>query len=373
MTHDAYIRGLGFYVPETVVTNADLEKIVETTDEWITTRTGIKERRVAAPGQASSDLALGAAKAALADAGMQADELTHILVYTLTPDFYCPPTACLLEEKLGIRGKFAQDLNAACSGFVYGLETARAIVALHPEAKVLLCAAEVLTSRTNWADRRTCVLFGDGASAAVIAATPGRGSAHIIDARLYSDGSLGHLLTVKGGGSAAPLKLGDVVGPDFFVEMAGQEVFKHAVRNMVSVCEEVLAAAGATTDEVAFLIPHQATCASSTPWPKSFPSRPSGASSPSTATAIPRPLPWALPWPKPGVPAAFSPVRWSFWPSLAAASPGARPCCGFRLSPGVWAKPLFGATSRSCCRCWQGPGCMPCQGGLGTTGKQICC
>ena len=258
MTHDAYIRGLGFYVPETVVTNADLEKIVETTDEWITTRTGIKERRVAAAGQASSDLALGAAKAALADAGMEADELTHILVYTLTPDFYCPPTACLLEEKLGIRGKFAQDLNAACSGFVYGLETARAIVALHPEAKVLLCAAEVLTSRTNWADRRTCVLFGDGASAAVIAATPGRGSAHIIDARLYSDGSLGHLLTVKGGGSAAPLKLGDVVGEDFFVEMAGQEVFKHAVRNMVSVCEEVLAAAGATTDEVAFLIPHQA-------------------------------------------------------------------------------------------------------------------
>ena len=258
MTHDAYIRGLGFYVPETVVTNADLEKIVETTDEWITTRTGIKERRVAAPGEASSDLALGAAKAALADAGMEADELTHILVYTLTPDFYCPPTACLLEEKLGIRGKFAQDLNAACSGFVYGLETARAIVALHPEAKVLLCAAEVLTSRTNWADRRTCVLFGDGASAAIIAATPGQGSAHIVDARLYSDGSLGHLLTVKGGGSAAPLKLGDVVGEDFFVEMAGQEVFKHAVRNMVSVCEEVLAAAGATTDEVAFLIPHQA-------------------------------------------------------------------------------------------------------------------
>ncbi|MFP5259221.1 MAG: beta-ketoacyl-ACP synthase III [Acidobacteriota bacterium] len=258
MTHDAYIRGLGFYVPETVVTNADLEKIVETTDEWITTRTGIRERRVAAPGEASSDLALGAAKAALADAGMDADELTHILVYTLTPDFYCPPTACLLEEKLGIRGKFAQDLNAACSGFVYGLETARAIVALHPEAKVLLCAAEVLTSRTNWADRRTCVLFGDGASAAVIAATPGEGSAHILDARLYSDGSLGHLLTVKGGGSAAPLKLGDTVGEDFFVEMAGQEVFKHAVRNMVSVCEEVLAAAGAATDEVAFLIPHQA-------------------------------------------------------------------------------------------------------------------
>ena len=128
MTHDFFIRGLGFYVPETVVTNADLEKIVDTTDEWITTRTGIKERRVAAPGEAASDLAYGAAKAALADAGMAADELTHILVYTLTPDYYCPPTACLLEEKLGIRGRFAQDLNAACSGFLFGLDMARAVI-----------------------------------------------------------------------------------------------------------------------------------------------------------------------------------------------------------------------------------------------------
>ncbi len=258
MKQDAYIRGLGFYVPEKVLTNADLEKLVETSDEWITTRTGIKERRVAATGETTSDLAAQAAKAALADAGMDADALTHILLITLTPDFYCPPAACLLEEKLGIRGKFAQDVNAACSGFVYGLETARAIVALHPEAKVLVAAAEVLTSRTNWADRRTCVLFGDGAGAAVITGQPGPGSARIVDARLYSDGSLGHLLTVKGGGSGYPMKLGDVVDENFFVQMAGQEVFKHAVRNMTAVCEEVLAASGVTTDQVDFLIPHQA-------------------------------------------------------------------------------------------------------------------
>lgn len=258
MKQDAYIRGLGFYVPEKVLTNADLEKLVETSDEWITTRTGIKERHVAATGETTSDLAAQAAKAALADAGMDADELTHILLITLTPDFYCPPAACLLEEKLGIRGKFAQDVNAACSGFVYGLETARAIVALHPEAKVLVAAAEVLTSRTNWADRRTCVLFGDGAGAAVITGQPGPGSARIVDARLYSDGSLGHLLTVKGGGSGYPMKLGDTVDENFFVQMAGQEVFKHAVRNMAAVCEEVLAASGVTTDQVDFLIPHQA-------------------------------------------------------------------------------------------------------------------
>lgn len=258
MKQNAYIRGLGFYVPEKVLTNADLEKFVETTDEWITTRTGIKERHVAAPGETTSDLAMHAGKAALAEAGMDADELTHILLVTLTPDFYCPPAACLLEEKLGVRGKFAQDLNAACSGFVYGLETARAIIALHPDAKVLLCAAEVLTSRTNWADRRTCVLFGDGAGAAVVTGQPGPGSARIVDARLYSDGSLGQLLTVKGGGSGYPMKLGDVVDENFFVQMAGQEVFKHAVRNMISVCEEVLAASGVTTDQVDFLIPHQA-------------------------------------------------------------------------------------------------------------------
>ncbi|MHC1712076.1 MAG: beta-ketoacyl-ACP synthase III [Solidesulfovibrio sp.] len=258
MKQNAYIRGFGFYVPEKVLTNADLEKFVDTTDEWITTRTGIKERHVAAPGETTSDLACAASKAALADAGMTADDLTHILLYTLTPDFYCPPAACLLEEKLGIRGKFAQDLNAACSGFVFGLETARAIIALHPEAKVLLCAAEVLTSRTNWADRRTCVLFGDGAGAVVITGEPGPGSVAIVDARIYSDGSLGQLLTVKGGGSGYPMKLGDVVDENFFVQMAGQEVFKHAVRNMTAVCEEVLAASGVTAEEIDFLIPHQA-------------------------------------------------------------------------------------------------------------------
>jgi len=258
MKKNAYIRGLGYYVPERILTNADLERMVETSDEWITTRTGIKERRIAAPGEATSDLALHASRAALADAGMDADELTHILICTLTPDFYCPPAACLVEEKLGVRGKFAQDINAACSGFVYGLETARAMVALHPEAKVLLCAAEVLSSRTNWADRRTCVLFGDGAGAAVLTGEPGPQSAEIIDARLYSDGSLGHLLTVKGGGSAAPMRLGDTVDENFFVQMAGQEVFKNAVRNMVAVCEEVLAASGVTTDDIDLLIPHQA-------------------------------------------------------------------------------------------------------------------
>jgi len=259
MKNDAYLRGLGFYAPERILTNADLERMVETSDEWITTRTGIKERHIAAPGETVSDLAAKAAKAALADANLDADALTHILLYTVTPDFYTPSAACLMEEKLGIRGKVVQDVNAACCGWIYGLEMARAIVSLHPEAKVLLAAAEVLTCRTNWADRRTCVLFGDAAAATVITAgepTPGAG--RIVDTRLSSDGSLGHLLTIKGGGSGHPYKLGDTVDEDYFLFMNGREVFKHAVRNMTAVCEEILTAHSLGKGDIDLFVPHQA-------------------------------------------------------------------------------------------------------------------
>lgn len=259
MKNNAHLRGLGFYVPERILTNADLERLVETSDEWITTRTGIKERHIAAPGEAVSDMSAHAARAALADAGMEADELTHILLYTVTPDYYTPSASCLMEEKLGIRGKVVQDVNAACSGYVYGLEMARAILCLHPEAKVLLCAAEVLTSRTNWADRRTCVLFGDAAAACVITAEePQPGWGRIVDTRLSSDGSLGHLLTIKGGGSGHPYKLGAPVDEDFFLFMNGREVFKHAVRNMTAVCEEIMAANGLNRGDIDLFIPHQA-------------------------------------------------------------------------------------------------------------------
>jgi 3-oxoacyl-[acyl-carrier-protein] synthase III len=259
MKHNAYLRGLGFYAPERILTNADLERMVETTDEWITTRTGIRERHIAAPGETVSDMSAQAAKAALADAGLAADDLTHILLYTVTPDYYTPSAACLMEEKLGIRGKVVQDVNAACSGYLYGLEMARAILCLHPEAKVLVCAAEVLTSRTNWADRRTCVLFGDAAAAAVVTAeAPQPGFGRIEDVILSSDGSLGHLLTIKGGGSGRPYKLGDTVDEDFFLFMNGREVFKHAVRNMTAVCEEIVAKNGLTLDDIDLFIPHQA-------------------------------------------------------------------------------------------------------------------
>lgn len=259
MKYNASLRGLGFYVPERVLTNAELERLVETTDEWITTRTGIKERHIAAPGETVSDMSAQAARVALADADLTADDLTHIFLYTVTPDSYTPSAACVLEEKLGIRGRVVQDVNAACSGFLYGMEMAQAVLCLHPEAKVLLCAAEVLSTRTNWKDRRTCVLFGDAAAAAVITADPPRpGSGQIVDVKLSSDGSLGHLLTIQGGGSGHAYKLGDSVGEEFFLSMNGREVFRHAVRNMTAICEDLLAQNGLTNDDVDLFIPHQA-------------------------------------------------------------------------------------------------------------------
>ncbi|WP_035039977.1 beta-ketoacyl-ACP synthase III [Desulfovibrio sp. X2] len=261
---NAYIRGTGFHVPDRILTNADLEKIVETSDEWITSRTGIKERHIAAKGEAASDLAAAAAKKALADAGMEAEELTHILVATVTPDCYTPACSCLVQAKLGLTHRIAMDLNAACSGFLYGLEQARAIVALKPEAKILLVGAEILTSRTNWEDRTTCVLFGDGAGAVIISGEPapgtgsGRPAGRILDSLLCSDGSGADLLVISGGASSEPYATGQVVGPSHYIRMKGQDVFKLAVRSMESVCKDILARNGLSVDDVDLLIPHQA-------------------------------------------------------------------------------------------------------------------
>ncbi len=255
----AHILGLGFHVPEKVLTNRDLERMVETSDEWITTRTGIRERHIAEAGTSASDLALAAARKALDAAGILPGELTHIVCPTLTPDSYTPALACILEHKLGLSGAMAMDINAACSGFLYGLETARAILALHPDAVVLVAAAEILTSRTNWADRSTCVLFGDGAGAAVLASKPrGSKSSTVMDVILRSDGALGDFLTIRGGGSARPYALGEIVREDFFIQMQGRDVFKHAVRSMESVSREILERNGFGVEQVDVFISHQA-------------------------------------------------------------------------------------------------------------------
>jgi 3-oxoacyl-[acyl-carrier-protein] synthase-3 len=252
------IRGFGHYAPERILSNADLEKIVDTTDEWITTRTGIKQRHIVAEGEAASDMALKASRAALEDAGIEPGELTHILVATFTPDSMIPNTACALQHKLGIKGQMCIDVSAACSGFLYALQTARGYLALDPDAKVLIVASEVISRRTNWEDRATCVLFGDAAGAVVLTGGGKGESPRVLDMMLAADGSLGDLLAVHGGGSAYAYKLGEPVGEEFFVQMQGRETFKHAVRNMTAICEALLEKNGVAKNEIDVLLPHQA-------------------------------------------------------------------------------------------------------------------
>lgn len=260
------INGLGTYVPDQIITNHDLEKIVETSDEWITTRTGIKQRRKAAPGQSSSDLALMACRALFSNErlGIQPADITHVILATITPDSLCPSTACNLTAKLGIPHVPALDFNAACSGFLYGLMLANGLVTANPNAKVLLVAADVITSRLNWQDRSTCVLFGDGAGAVVVTNTSfGRGeqefSAVVEDLDIHADSAIGHYLQVGvGGNSSAPYKLGDTVKEDFFIHMDGREVFKHAVRNMSRVSSAILERNNLTVADLQLVISHQA-------------------------------------------------------------------------------------------------------------------
>jgi len=232
MNTPCIIRGLGHCVPDTVLTNADLERMVETNDEWIISRTGIRERRVALKGETCVDLCQAAAQKALVHAGMQAEELTHVLVATFSPDAFIPSAACMLSHRLGISGRMSMDISAACSGFLYGVETARALLALHPQAKILMAACDVLSSRVDYTDRTTCVLFGDGAGAVVLTADAPNGPCpQVLDVLVASDGAMGDLLTIKGGGSATPYKLGDTIRSDFFVQMNGATAKKLGVAN----------------------------------------------------------------------------------------------------------------------------------------------
>lgn len=250
------ILGTGKYVPERVLTNADLEKMVETNDEWIVTRTGMKERRIAAEDQATSDLAYHAALIAMEKAGVTADEIDLIIVSTVTPDTMFPSTACILQDKLGAKKAAAFDLSAACSGFIYGLATASNFITTGMYQKALVIGAECLSRITDYTDRNTCVLFGDGAGAVVLGEVPeGRGFKSF---ELGADGSGGELLKLSGGGSRCPATVETIEGKKHYIHMAGGEVFKFAVRTMGNAAEEALAKAGMTKDDIDLLIPHQA-------------------------------------------------------------------------------------------------------------------
>ncbi len=253
------IAGMGHYAPEKVLTNQDLEQMVDTTNDWIMSRTGIRERHIAAPGQTTADLAAEASRMAVKNAGLDMGEITHVLLATLTPDSAVPPGATELARKLGLKHIPAMDLNAACSGFIYTLEAARAFVTLHPEAKVLVAASETLSHRTNWTDRTTCVLFGDGAGSAVVTADQGEGrGARVLDIKLNSDGEWGPMLTVAGGYSGHPYEAGQTLDDDYFIKMHGREVYKHAVRSMTNICNSVLERNGYTASDVNVLVTHQA-------------------------------------------------------------------------------------------------------------------
>ncbi|WP_195573069.1 beta-ketoacyl-ACP synthase III [Paenibacillus sp. 1001270B_150601_E10] len=250
------IIGTGKYVPERILSNEDLARMVDTNDEWITTMTGMKERRIAAEHQATSDLAYEAAVRAIESAGLTAEDIDLIMVCSVTPDMMFPSTACLVQERLGAKNAAAFDLSAACAGFIYGVATATSYIKTGMYKHVLVIGAETLSRITDYTDRNTCILFGDGAGAAVLGPVPeGRGFQSF---ELGADGKGKELLTLEGGGSRHPASLDTVEGRRHFIYMNGREVFKFAVRIMGSAAEEALAKAGKTKEDIDLLIPHQA-------------------------------------------------------------------------------------------------------------------
>ncbi|WP_336779608.1 beta-ketoacyl-ACP synthase III [Paenibacillus illinoisensis] len=250
------VIGTGKYVPEKILTNSDLEKMVDTNDEWIVSRTGIKERHIAAPDQATSDLAYEAAIKALESAGMTGSDLDLIIVATITPDSAFPSTACILQDKLGAKGAAAFDLSAACSGFVYGLATATSFIQSGMYNNALIIGADCLSRITDYTDRNTCVLFGDGAGAVVIGEVPeGRGFKSF---DLGAEGAGGGLLQLEGGGSRLPASAETVENKKHYIYMNGREVFKFAVRVMGTATDEVLRKASLERTDVDLFVPHQA-------------------------------------------------------------------------------------------------------------------
>ena len=247
--------GTGSYLPDRILTNLDLEKMIETSDEWIITRTGIRERRLAAEGDATSDLSTRAAERALEMAGVRARDLDMIIVATLTPDMLIPSTACVVQHNLGANGCAAMDLEAACTGFIYAVSTADQFIRSGMMKKVLVIGAEKLSPWIDWEDRGTCVIFGDGAGAAVLGVDESPG---VLSSHLFADGSMGDWLTIPAGGSRLPVTEEVIRQRMDKIKMAGNETFKVAVKGMMEAATAALEANDLKTDDVDLLIPHQA-------------------------------------------------------------------------------------------------------------------
>ena len=252
------IAGTGRYLPERVMTNAELETIVDTSDEWIRTRTGIRERRIAAPDEGSADMGAAAGLAALTDAGIAPADVDLIVVSTTTPDRLMPSAACDIQAIIGARNAGAYDFNTACSGFSYGLSIAQAHIVAGQADTVLLICAEKMSSIIDWTDRSTCVIFGDGAGAVVLQRSPADSTSGVLSSFMKSDGTLAELLYRPAGGVKIPIDAAVLDERSHFLKMAGPEVFKSAVRSMCEAADGALKRAGVSAEDIDLLVPHQA-------------------------------------------------------------------------------------------------------------------
>ena len=252
--HRARICGTGSCLPDRVLSNNELEQMVDTSDEWITSRTGIRTRRISGTGEQNYQLAAKAAQRALKSAGRSADELDMVLVATLSPHMIMPSCACFVQAEIGAVNAFAFDINAACSGFLYGLDMASKYIASSPAMKILVIGSETLSARVDWQDRNTCILFGDGAGACIVESDPKQG---VVDSILHSDGNLWNLLYMDSPASRNP-ELLDSKRKGCVIQMSGRDVFKYAVRAMEDAVTQLLARNKIDINEVSLLIPHQA-------------------------------------------------------------------------------------------------------------------
>jgi len=252
----AAILGTGACVPDKVLTNAALEKLIDTSDEWIYTRTGIRERRIVENGVVTSDLAAEAARRALADAHLSPDDVSLIICSTITPDYAFPSTACMIQQKIGAHHTGGFDLSAACAGFIYGVTIADQFIRNGTARCILVIGVELLSRILNWKDRTTCVLFGDGAGAVVLG--PSRNGAGILATQLFTDGSLAHALHIPAGGSAEPYTPEGIESLHHKVHMSGSEVFKTAVKNLTSASSAAVKASGLKSTDIDWVVAHQA-------------------------------------------------------------------------------------------------------------------
>jgi 3-oxoacyl-[acyl-carrier-protein] synthase-3 len=252
------VAGLGSYLPEKVITNFDLEKMVDTSNDWIVQRTGIETRHIVADDQGCSDLCVEAAKKALTDAKMSVDQIDLILVATVSPDYKMPATACLVQTKLGARNVMSFDLNAACSGFIYGLFVADQFIKTGVYKNILVIGAENLTRLLNYKDRDTCILFGDGAGAFILSRAEENDPNYLMTASAHAEGAHAELLWAKGGGTRFPFSQQVLDEGLHFMSMKGKEIFKNATRTMAACCLEALEASHTKPEDVDWIVPHQA-------------------------------------------------------------------------------------------------------------------